>query len=139
MVVNLSRKYAPMLKKVQEELLLPRTELGILQTLHSEDKPKRPAFVAAELDCSYQLVGKRAVRLEERGLVKRLRDEHDHRILEITALAESNYFSSAEAQQLDVDEGGEKRIWRRGQTIEGAVPISRCRGRREADCRFSQI
>jgi DNA-binding MarR family transcriptional regulator len=96
-----------MLKSIQDELLLPKTELGILQTLRSEDEPKRPAFVAAELDCSYQLVGKRAIRLEERGLVKRLRDEHDHRILEITDLAKDSYFSSAEAQQLDVDEAGE--------------------------------
>ncbi|MCX5734707.1 MAG: hypothetical protein NTW68_10310 [candidate division NC10 bacterium] len=103
-VVNLSRKYAPMLETIQEELLLPKPELGILQTLHSEDEPKRPAYVAAELDCSYQLVGKRAVRLEQRGLVKRLRDEHDHRILEITELARNSYFSSPEGQQLDVEE-----------------------------------
>ena len=96
-----------MLKNVQEELLLPKTELGILQTLHSEVEPKRPAFVAAELDCSYQLVGKRAVRLEERGLVTRSRDEQDHRILEITDLAKRSYFSAPEAQQLDVPEGGE--------------------------------
>jgi hypothetical protein len=36
-----------------------------------------------------------------------LRDEHDHRILEITTLAKDSYFSSAEAQKLDVDEGRE--------------------------------
>jgi DNA-binding MarR family transcriptional regulator len=107
-VVNLSQKYAPMLKDIQDNLLLPKTELGILQTLHTEDEPQRPAFVAAELDCSYQLVGKRAVRLEERGLVKRLRDEHDHRILEITDLATHSYFASLDAQQLDVDERDEK-------------------------------
>jgi DNA-binding MarR family transcriptional regulator len=92
---------------VHYKLLLPKTELGILQTLRSKDEPKRPAFVAAELDCSYQLVGKRAIRLEEQGLVKPLRDEHDHRILEITDLAKDSYFSSAEAHQLDVDEAGE--------------------------------
>ena len=104
-VVNLSRKYAPMLRNIEEELLLPKTELGILQTLHTEDEPRRPAFVAAELDCSYQLVGKRAVRLEERGLVRRLRDDHDHRLLEITDLAQTSYFSSLEAQQLELDGG----------------------------------
>ncbi len=101
-VVNLSRKYEPMLRSIQDALLLPKTELGILQTLHSEREPKRPAFVAAELDCSYQLVGKRAVRLEERGLVQRLRDEQDHRILHITDLAEQSYFSLPDAQELDV-------------------------------------
>jgi hypothetical protein len=101
-VVNLSRKYAPMLQDIRQELLLPKIELGILQTLHSEDEPRRPAFVAAELDCSYQLVGKRAVRLEERGLVKRSRDEDDHRIIEITDLAETSYFSSPEVNELDI-------------------------------------
>jgi len=106
-VVNLSRKYAGMLKSIQEELLLPKTEIGILQTLHSEDEPKRPWFVAAELDCSYQLVGKRAIRLEDRGLVKRPRDEHGNRILEITDLAKNSYFSSREAEQLDVDKDKE--------------------------------
>jgi hypothetical protein len=66
-VVNLSRKYETMLKSTNEELLLPKTELGILQTRHTESEAKRPAFVAAELDCSYQLVGKRAVKLEDRA------------------------------------------------------------------------
>src|SRR5215470_6484476 len=93
-VVNLSKKYEPMLIGVQEELVLPKTELGILQTLHAEGEPQRPAFVAAELDCSYQLVGKRAVRLEERGLVTRLRDEQDRRLLEITDLAKGQLFRS---------------------------------------------
>jgi len=101
-VVNLSRKYQPMLAKIQDELLLPQTELGILQTLYAEGEPKRPVFVAAELDCSYQLVGKRAVRLEERGLVKRLRDGQDHRILEITSLATKSYFSSSDLNELDL-------------------------------------
>lgn len=105
-VINLSRKYAPMLEGIRQELLLPKIELGILQTLYTEDEPKRPAFVAAELDCSYQLVGKRAVRLEERGLVKRSRDESDHRIIEITDLAEASYFSSPEVKELDVPTDG---------------------------------
>lgn len=101
-VINLSRKYEAMLLGIQDELLLPKTELGILQALHSEKEPKRPAFVAAELDCSYQLVGKRSVKLEERGLVKRLRDDQDHRTIEITDLAESSYFSSPCAQELNI-------------------------------------
>jgi DNA-binding MarR family transcriptional regulator len=90
------------LAKIQEELLLPQTELGILHTLHAEGEPRRPVFVAAELDCSYQLVGKRAVRLEERGLVKRLRDGQDHRILEITPLATNSYFAASDVKELDL-------------------------------------
>jgi len=49
-VVNLAKKYEPMLAKIQEELLLPQTELGILHTPHAEAEPERPVFVAAELD-----------------------------------------------------------------------------------------
>lgn len=101
-VVNLSRKYEPMLKSIQEALLLPKAELGILQTLHSEGEAKRPSYIASELDCSYQLVGKRAVRLEERGLVKRIKDEQDKRIIELTELAENSYFSSTGEGDLDI-------------------------------------
>lgn len=101
-VVNLSRKYEPMLQDIHQELLLPKIELGILQTLHSEQEPKRPSFVAGELDCSYQLVGKRAVHLEDRGLVKRSRDTQDHRILEITDLAKESYFAAPDARELDI-------------------------------------
>jgi DNA-binding MarR family transcriptional regulator len=46
------------------------------------------------------------VKLEERGLVKRLRDEQDNRILEITPLARNSYFSTNDAQELDVAEDG---------------------------------
>ena len=49
-------------------------------------------------------MGKRAVKLEQRGLLKRLRDEQDNRILEITELATTRYFSTMDAQRLDVAE-----------------------------------
>lgn len=101
-VVNLSKKYEPMLKSIQAELLLPKTELGILQTLHSEGEPQRPSDIAAELDCSYQLVSRRSVRLEERGLVKRIKDENNYRIIKITDIAEASYFSDSESNALDV-------------------------------------
>lgn len=101
-VVNLSKKYEAVLKSVQSELLLPKTELGILQTLHSERDPQRPAYIAAELDCSYQLVGKRAVRLEERGLVTRTKDDGNNRLIQITDIADATYFSGDHSGELDV-------------------------------------
>jgi len=106
-LINLSKKYEPMLKSIQAELLLPKTELGILQTLHSESEPQRPSDIAAELDCSYQLIGKRSVRLEERGLVTRARDANNNRIIEITDAAEASYFSDTQSNSLDVG-GGEE-------------------------------
>jgi hypothetical protein len=101
-IVNLSKKYEAVLKSVQSELLLPKTELGILQTLHTENSPQRPGYIAAELDCSHQLIGKRAMRLEERGLVSRTTDHANNRYIEITNVAESTYFLGNRSGELDV-------------------------------------
>lgn len=65
-VTNLSKKYQLLLDAVAPELLLPTTELGILQTLETERRPMYARDIAAELDKSYQLVGKRGKTLAER-------------------------------------------------------------------------
>jgi hypothetical protein len=101
-VENLSQKYAAELRAVNRDLLLPPTELGILHTLHTEASPLRPAFVAGELDCSYQLVGKRAKSLAERGLLKRYLNDQGNRLIEIEPAAEAAYFSPEEREELDV-------------------------------------
>lgn len=101
-VNNLSRKYAAEIDKVNQDLLLPPTELGILQTLHVERKPMRPASIAGELDCSYQLVGWRGKGLSERGLVRRYRNDLGQRLLEISSTAEAAYFPDTNTDSLDV-------------------------------------
>jgi DNA-binding MarR family transcriptional regulator len=101
-VKNLSQKYAAELEAVHDDLLLPTTELGILQTLHVENRPMRPAAIAGELDCSYQLIGKRGVVLSDRGLVKRYQNEQGQRLLEISPTAESTYFTDTLKDSLDV-------------------------------------
>jgi hypothetical protein len=58
-VVNLSRRYGEMLAAIIPELLLPETELNILQTLHTEHRDMVASEIASELDCSGQLVGRR--------------------------------------------------------------------------------
>ena len=70
-VSNLSRKYESLLNKVSPELLLPPTELGILRTLETEKRSMYAGEIAAELDKSYQLVGRRGKHLADRGLVVR--------------------------------------------------------------------
>jgi DNA-binding MarR family transcriptional regulator len=90
-VTNLSRKYAATLRQIDPELLLPKVELGILHTLGTEDRTLYPADIAGELDCSYQLVGKRAVNLAERGLVHRDRSEQGRREIRVTELAQRTY------------------------------------------------
>jgi hypothetical protein len=101
-VTNLSRKYESLLKRVAPDLLLPPTELGILQTLETESRPMYAVDIALELDKSYQLVGKRGKTLAERSLVKRGTNEQGRRTFEITDLARTSYFSVAADDALDV-------------------------------------
>jgi DNA-binding transcriptional ArsR family regulator len=101
-VTNLSRKYESLLKTVAAELLLPPTELGILQTLETENQAMYAVDIAAELDKSYQLVGKRGKILAERGLVKRGTNDQGRRTFKITDLAQTSYFSPAQSDTLDV-------------------------------------
>ena len=101
-VINLSKKYEAVLAGIRPELLLPNTELGILQTLKTEARSMYAREIAVELDRSYQLVGKRGKMLSQRGLVKRDENEQGRRIFEITSLAVQSYFSGNEDVGLDV-------------------------------------
>ncbi|WP_287597029.1 winged helix-turn-helix domain-containing protein [Thermomonas sp.] len=101
-VTNLSLKYESELRKVSDQILLGRTELGILSALNGEDDPLRPKDIAAELDCSYQLIGRRAKGLEERDLIVRDRDG-GQRIYRITEMAQDAYFADASIAPLAVD------------------------------------
>src|SRR5579864_114152 len=105
-VTNLSRKYESILQSVAAELLLPPTELGILQTLEVEKRPMFAGEIAAEMDKSYQLVGKRGKMLAERGLVNRERIEQGRRLFEITPLAEKSYFAEDATDSLDMGAEG---------------------------------
>lgn len=105
-VINLSRKYEKDLREVDRSLLLPKTELDILQTLHLGPEKMFAAQIASELDCSYQLVGKRGRFLHEKGLVKRATNDTGRRVFAISDLAEESYFSSENSHDLDV--GGEE-------------------------------
>ena len=97
-VSNLSRKYEATLRAVDSNLLLRPTELGILKTLNAEKKPLYAGDIAEELDCSYQLVGKRAKQLSDQGLVKRDKNDENRREFSLTPEASKTYFS--DKQQL---------------------------------------
>ncbi len=101
-VLNLSKKYERELQNADESLLLPSTELGILQTLHTEGKSLNASSIARELDCSYQLVGKRGKNLADRGLVERRKNEHRRRVFQMSDLAEKIYFTDTAVDRLDV-------------------------------------
>jgi DNA-binding MarR family transcriptional regulator len=94
-----------MLEEIRDELLLPGTELGILETSYVEDRDLAAADIAEELDCSYQLVGKRGKIMEERGLVSRKMDRN-RRKFSITKNAVESYFIGNEARKLKVTATG---------------------------------
>jgi hypothetical protein len=87
-VRSLVRVYARELAEADRGAQLPATELGILLTLAASDTGLRPKEIAAELDCSYQLVARRGTQLKQRGLVEYNRGQP----LKITQLARDVYF-----------------------------------------------
>ncbi|RJP39499.1 MAG: MarR family transcriptional regulator [Desulfobacteraceae bacterium] len=103
-IINLSRKYEKLINSVSEENLLPDTELGILKTLHDERKQMFAKEIAEELDCSYQLIGKRGRNLAERDLVERSENEKGRRVFEISSTANEMYFSETPDDQMDFGE-----------------------------------
>ncbi len=107
-LVNLSRKYEDLINSVSEESLLPGTELGILKTLHDEKKRMFAKEIAAELDCSYQLVGKRGRKLGEQGLVFREENQSGRRVFAITDTAEKVYFAEITGDTMNFEEESEK-------------------------------
>jgi hypothetical protein len=99
-VNNLSKKYETMLTKISPELLLPETELGILETLFVENDIGA-SEIAGELDCSYQLVGKRGKIMEDRGLLHR-RMFDNRRRFRLTAQAVRDYFDDNDDRRLTI-------------------------------------
>ncbi len=103
-VANLSRRYEAVLRSVDDQLLLPSTEIGIIHTLHSEGRGMFAREIAGELDCSYQLVAKRGKNLDERGLVDRVAADKGRRVYSLTEMTEQAYFSDIPGDALDIDD-----------------------------------
>jgi hypothetical protein len=101
-VINLSKRYENVIRSVDPGLLLPATELGILETLYTEKRQMAPSEIAGELDCSYQLIGKRGVNLAQRRLVVRKVNEAHRRVFEITEEARNDYFEDNRERRLDL-------------------------------------
>lgn len=109
-VVNLSKKYGDLIQKVSKDSLLPKTELGMLKTLHDERTTMFAKQIAAELDCSYQLIGKRGKILSERELVERDENVKGRRTFKISKEAEELYFKNiSEEDNFDFNESEEQK------------------------------
>jgi hypothetical protein len=101
-VINLSKRYESVIRSVNPNLMLPATELGILETLYTEQRQMVASEIAGELDISYQLVGKRGLNLAQRRLVSRGVNEANRRVFEITEEARKDYFEGNAERALDL-------------------------------------
>lgn len=85
-------------KSVNKEDLLSEIELDILHVLSQNEKLNLYATVIAkELDCSYQLISKRSIGLEDKGLLTKRRvyvDGDNRKVYEITQKAKKIYFGA---------------------------------------------
>ena len=84
------------LSRVDNAKLLPDVELGILYEIHKSEKLLKPKEIAEELDCSHQLVGWRAKKLDEtKGLILR-EGETGQRVYKLTDRAREDYFPESD-------------------------------------------
>ncbi|WP_204151084.1 MarR family transcriptional regulator [Leptolyngbya sp. CCY15150] len=84
------------LSRVDNAKLLPDVELGILYEIHKSENSPKPKEIAEELDCSHQLVGWRAKKLDEvRGLISR-ESETGQRVYKLTDKAKEDYFPESD-------------------------------------------
>ncbi len=91
-VISNSETIETELSRVDNAKLLPEVELGILYEIHKSEKSLKPKEIAEELDCSHQLVGRRAKKLDEsKGLIFR-DDESGQRVYRLTDKAKNDYY-----------------------------------------------
>ncbi|MBG6174971.1 hypothetical protein IWQ55_002796 [Labrenzia sp. EL_208] len=95
-VVNLSDEFSDDLEQISEDLLLEPVELEILNTLNDEERRMAAGEISTLIDVTYQLVGRRTAKLQEKGLVNKTRiHEEDQRVRsEILQMAKDIYFKS---------------------------------------------
>lgn len=91
-VVNLSEDYVAEISKLRGDLMLEPIELEILNTLEEEKSALAAGEIAALIDETYQLVGRRTSKLKDMGLVDKDKDFDGKMKSRITDRAESVYF-----------------------------------------------
>lgn len=92
-IVSTSDSIQKDLERIDSKNLLPNIEYTILYEINKAGKPLRPKEVAEELDCSHQLIGKKAKILDEnRKLLIRSTDSSGNRIYSLTEKSIKIYF-----------------------------------------------
>lgn len=90
-MVVLGDEFRSEVETLNNELMLEKVELEILETLHDEGKKLRAKEISALINTTYQLVGKRTTKLQQMDLVDKSEVDGDMRN-SITDKAKSTYF-----------------------------------------------
>lgn len=92
-IINLSDDFKEEVAKLDREIMLEPIELEIVSTLNDEQRRMRAGEIAALIDTTHQLVGRRTSKLQELGLIEKDRDDSDGKMKsEITERCRSTYF-----------------------------------------------
>ncbi len=92
-MVNLGEDFKADLENLNQEIMLEPVELEILSTLEEEARQMRAGEIAALIDVTHQLVGKRTTKLRDAGLVQKALVD-GHMKSQITPRAKDLYFVS---------------------------------------------
>lgn len=94
-VVNLSDDFRREVEALDRDIMLEPVELEIVTTLKEESYKMRAGEIAALIDATHQLVGRRTSKLQDMGLVKKIRDDEGKMRNELTDRCERTYFEQA--------------------------------------------
>jgi DNA-binding transcriptional ArsR family regulator len=93
-IINLSDDFKEEVAKLNQEIMLEPIELEIVSTLNDEQRRMRAGEIAALIDTTHQLVGRRTSKLQELGLIEKDRDDTDGKMKsEITERCRTTYFN----------------------------------------------
>lgn len=92
-VTNIADDFRDEVEKLNKEIMLEPVELEIITTLREEAREMKAGEIAALIDVTHQLVGRRTSKLKDMGLVDKFTDEDDNRVKSIiTERCEKTYF-----------------------------------------------
>ncbi|MEO8767434.1 MAG: hypothetical protein ABI363_03715 [Nitrosospira sp.] len=91
-IINLSDDFQDEVNILNKEIMLAPVELEIVTTLNEEGHEMRAGEIAALIDTTHQLIGRRTSKLQDMGLIRKFRDEEGIMKNEITERCENTYF-----------------------------------------------
>ncbi|WP_334009482.1 hypothetical protein [Burkholderia cepacia] len=91
-IVNLSDDFKQEVEALNKEIMLEPLELEIVSTLNDEGTDMRAGEIAALIDTTHQLVGRRTSKLQDMGLVRKFRDDDGRMKNELTERCQRTYF-----------------------------------------------